>query len=80
MTTVSNNNHEICNTEGSVSNPSSLRKNTVRYWDRDGKICTIITPAGHRRYAIDSVVNPKGDTRIRILYARVSSYKQKSDQ
>jgi predicted site-specific integrase-resolvase len=52
---------------------------TLRNWDRDGKIRTIRTPAGHRRYDIDSVVNPEGDTRIRILYARVSSYKQKSE-
>ena len=56
-----------------------VSERTLRNWDRDGKIRTIRTPAGHRRYDIDSVVNPKGDTRIRILYARVSSYKQKSD-
>ena len=55
------------------------RKKHFRFWDRDGKIRTIRTPAGHRRYDIESVINPGGDTRIRILYARVSSYKQKSD-
>ena len=55
------------------------RKKHERYWDRDGKIHTIRTPAGHRRYDIESVINPGGDTRIRILYARFSSYKQKSD-
>ncbi len=56
-----------------------VSERTLRNWDRDGKIRTIRTPTGHRRYDIDSVVNPEGDTRIRILYARVSSYKQKSD-
>lgn len=56
-----------------------VSERTLRNWDRDGKIRTIRTPAGHRRYDIDSVVNPEGDTRIRILYARVSSYKHKSD-
>jgi len=56
-----------------------VSEKTLRNWDRDGKIRTIRTPAGHRRYDIDSVLNPKGDTRVRILYARVSSYKQKSD-
>lgn len=71
--------YEICHAERSVTSPSGFGKNTARYWDRDGKIRTIRTPAGHRRYDIDSVINPIGDTRIRILYARVSSYKQKSD-
>jgi len=56
-----------------------VSERTLRNWDRDGKIRTIRTPTGHRRYDIDSVVNPEGDTRIRILYPRVSSYKQKSD-
>ena len=56
-----------------------VSEKTLRNWDRDGKIRTIRTSAGHRRYDIDSVVNPEGDTRIRILYARVSSYKQKAD-
>lgn len=56
-----------------------VSERTLRNWDRDGKIRTIRTPAGHRRYDIDSVINPEGDTRIRILYARVSSDKQKSD-
>lgn len=56
-----------------------VSEKTLRNWDKDGKIRTIRTPAGHRRYDIDSVISPGGDTRIRILYARVSSYKHKSE-
>jgi predicted site-specific integrase-resolvase len=56
-----------------------VSERTLRNWDRDGKIRIIRTPAASRRYDIVPIVNPEGDTRIRILYARVSSYKQKSD-
>ena len=56
-----------------------VSEKTLRNWDKQGKINSIRTPAGHRRYEIDSVINPGGDKRIRILYARVSSHKQRTD-
>ncbi len=50
---------------------------TLRNWDKEGKIDSIRTPSGHRRYNIDSFLSARG--RATIIYARVSSYKQKED-
>jgi predicted site-specific integrase-resolvase len=53
---------------------------TLRNWDKAGLIKTIRTPAGHRRYDIESMSSlhpPK--PRNTILYCRVSSAKQKDD-
>lgn len=52
---------------------------TLRDWDKAGKIKTIRTPAGHRRYDIESIVNPTSSNRKTILYCRVSSHKQRDD-
>lgn len=52
---------------------------TLRNWDEDGRIASIRTPAGHRRYDIDSVLSPVKKHRKTLLYCRVSSAKQKHD-
>jgi putative resolvase len=50
---------------------------TLRNWDKTGKISTIRTPTGLRRYDLSSVMGEsKGVT---LIYARVSSYKQRED-
>jgi putative resolvase len=50
---------------------------TLRNWEKEGRIETIKTPAGHRRYNLDSLVCVNNGTTI--IYARVSSYKQRAD-
>ncbi|WP_017715990.1 IS607 family transposase [Kamptonema formosum] len=55
----------------------SLR--TLLRWEEAGKIQTIKTPNGQRRYNIDSILNPLPTSKPTILYARVSSYSQKTD-
>ncbi|MBO3462335.1 IS607 family transposase [Aetokthonos hydrillicola Thurmond2011] len=52
---------------------------TLLRWDEAGKIKTIKTPNGQRRYDIDSVINLQPSDKPTILYARVSSRSQKAD-
>lgn len=55
----------------------SLR--TLLRWEEAGKIQTIKTPNGQRRYDIDSILNPPPASKPTILYARVSRHSQKTD-
>jgi predicted site-specific integrase-resolvase len=54
-----------------------VSEKTLRNWDEQGKIRTIRTPSGHRRYDIESITGRANKTSI--IYARVSSHKQKAD-
>lgn len=57
-----------------------VSEKTLRDWDKAGRIRTIRTPAGHRRYDIDSVLSPESTKKRKvILYCRVSSHKQRDD-
>ena len=58
---------------------------TLKEWENKGKIKAIKTTGGHRRY-LHTIIDPKpikdGDgakTNRKIIYARVSSHKQKED-
>lgn len=50
---------------------------TLRNWDKTGKIKVIRTPTGLRRYDLSSIVGKIQGTTV--IYARVSSYKQRED-
>ena len=52
---------------------------TLLRWDEAGKIKTIKTPNGQRRYDLDSVIPIRQSDKPTILYARVSSHSQKPD-
>jgi putative resolvase len=52
---------------------------TLRRWEKDGIIKTIRTPAGQRRYLINSYAGRQTTNLRTILYARVSSRGQKAD-
>jgi putative resolvase len=57
-----------------------VSEKTLRDWDKAGKICAIRTPSNHRRYDIDSVLDPRAfKKRTTYLYCRVSSHKQRDD-
>lgn len=57
-----------------------VHPNTLRTWADHGKIEYIRTPSGHRRYDVASYLRAgSGSTKKRILYARVSSQKQRDD-
>jgi predicted site-specific integrase-resolvase len=55
---------------------------TLRRWEADGKINTVKTPSGQRRYDIEKFIKEESnDSRRRatVIYARVSTRPQKSD-
>lgn len=52
-----------------------VHPNTLRNWDKEGKIKTIRTPGGNRLYDLSSI----SQERTKIIYARVSSNGQKPD-
>lgn len=64
----------------------SISDNTLRVWEKQGKISAYRTKGGHRRYKLSSIITydksrtqqPQSSKR-RICYARVSSYTQKKD-
>ena len=57
-----------------------VSEKTLRNWEGQGKISAIRTPSGQRRYNVEEYVRRSGkDERAVILYARVSSHKQKED-
>jgi predicted site-specific integrase-resolvase len=53
--------------------------NTLRNWADAGLIKFIWTTTGYRRYDVYSVAKPTHKLGHRIVYARVSSYKQRDD-
>ncbi|MDT9299559.1 MAG: IS607 family transposase [Limnospira sp. PMC 1281.21] len=57
-----------------------VHERTLRRWDDNGSIDTIRTPAGQRRYNVESYTAKSGsDKRKVVIYARVSSRAQQSD-
>ena len=55
-----------------------VSKETLRLWAESGKIKTIKTDGGHRRYIYDDKTDTK-DTKVKFIYTRVSSAKQQPD-
>lgn len=64
-----------------ASNILGVRVETLRQWDREGKIKTIRTAGQTRLYDISSVIGSTETERQKttVLYCRVSSPKQKED-
>lgn len=52
---------------------------TLREWEKTGKIKSIRTEGGHRRYQITDLLGGKTEKAITVAYARVSSHDQKAD-
>jgi excisionase family DNA binding protein len=62
---------------GEIAELKAVSVDTVRRWEKEGKIKSVRTDGGHRRYRLADFVEEKvGKT---IAYARVSSHDQKSD-
>ena len=55
-----------------------VSKETLRLWAEEGKLKTNKTEGGHRRYIYDEKIDSK-ETRLKFIYARVSSKKQEDD-
>lgn len=52
---------------------------TLRIWEKDGKVKSIRTNGGHRRYKVSDLIGNKKQDSITIAYARVSTSEQKED-
>lgn len=64
-------------TIGELADLKAVSVDTIRRWEKDGKIQSVRTEGGHRRYKLADFVESKpGRT---IAYARVSSHDQKAD-
>lgn len=62
---------------GELAELKAVSVDTIRRWEKEGKIQSVRTNGGHRRYRISDFVEQKvGKT---IAYARVSSHDQKAD-
>ena len=55
-----------------------LHPNTLRRYEREGRIKAIRTASGQRRYDVDSYIRESSDASL-VCYCRVSSAKQKDD-
>ncbi|GGA51909.1 IS607 family transposase [Okeania sp. KiyG1] len=52
---------------------------TIRRWDTEGRIKSIRTEGGHRRFTITDLIGNKQDNSLTVAYARVSSHEQKDE-
>ena len=52
---------------------------TLRLWEKEGKIKSIRTEGGHRRYLVADLIGTKTEKSLTVAYARVSSHDQKED-
>lgn len=58
----------------------SISRNSLLAWQKEGKVSVVHTAGGHRRYRISDILAPSGGAkRVRLVYCRVSSAKQKAD-
>lgn len=68
---------------GKAAEELGCTKETLRRWERSGKIIAERTPKGHRRYDLAKLrgISPykKLSTKRTVAYARVSSHDQKQD-
>ena len=52
---------------------------TLRRWEKEGKITSSRTEGGHRRYDLTAILKDKEDEGLTILYGRVSTRPQLKD-
>jgi excisionase family DNA binding protein len=52
---------------------------TLRNWEKEGKISSILTEGGHRRYEVKDLIGSKKEKSLTVAYARVSSHEQRDD-
>ena len=52
---------------------------TLREWEKEGKISSVRTEGGHRRYEVKDLIGSKKEKSLTVAYARVSSHDQREN-
>jgi len=52
---------------------------TLREWEKEGKISSVRTEGGHRRYEVKDLIGSKKEKSLTVAYARVSSHDQREE-
>lgn len=66
-------------TIGEAADLLGVTAKTLRQWEKEGKITSLRTQGGHRRYLVADLLGSHASEKITIAYARVSSHDQKED-
>jgi putative resolvase len=67
-----------------VSLTLGVTKKTLRIWDNEGKLISVKTVGGHRKYREEDIMNYMGEHNVEVVvtgvatYSRVSSHEQKT--
>lgn len=64
---------------GEAAQIKGVSIDTLRYWEKEGKLNSVRTEGGHRRYKLSDLIPLSTEDKKTIAYCRVSSHDQKSD-
>lgn len=64
---------------GEAAQIKGVSIDTLRYWEKEGKLTSVRTEGGHRRYKLSDLIPLSTEAKKTIAYCRVSSHDQKSD-
>lgn len=64
---------------GEAAQIKGVSIDTLRYWEKEGKLSSVRTEGGHRRYRLSDLMPLSTEDKKTIAYCRVSSHDQKAD-
>lgn len=64
---------------GEAAQIKGVSIDTLRYWEKEGKLTSVRTEGGHRRYKLSDLIPLSTEDKKTIAYCRVSSQDQKLD-
>jgi putative resolvase len=64
---------------GEAAQIKGVSIDTLRYWEKEGKLTSVRTEGGHRRYKLSDLIPLSTEDKKTIAYCRVSSHDQLAD-